>query len=157
MHPELDETIEEILRDLLELARRSLSVDVAFVGRFADGRRELLTVSAGDPAVAASLEGIDAPLDETYCARIVDRSLPEVTPDTSLVPELVALAVTDTLRIGSYIGVPVGDGHGGIFGTVCAYSHGPLEEVSPEDLASLEAVGRLLEHWLGAWNRPRGA
>jgi EAL domain-containing protein (putative c-di-GMP-specific phosphodiesterase class I) len=129
--------------DVLELARTTLDMDVAFVGRLAGGRRTYRNVSAEAEADAALLGTSDA-AEDTYCARIADGRLAPVVPDTSAEPLVRELAVTRTAGIGAHIGVPIRLSSGELYGTLCCFSHAANAELSPRDGRVLRLLAGLI-------------
>lgn len=134
---------------LLELARRHLGLDVAFLGRFDDDRRTIQAAVAEDVTRAARLGGLSAPRSATYCELIAAGSLRAVTRDTRDDERLTALDVTEQLGIGSYVGVPlVVDG--GVWGTVCAFGHEPAPHLPDDAAGALRFVADVIGERLSA-------
>jgi EAL domain-containing protein (putative c-di-GMP-specific phosphodiesterase class I) len=129
---------ENLIEDLLRAARHHLAMDVAFVSEFAGGQRVFRVVDA-DTETAVVCGGGD-PLEETYCQRIVDGVLPGVIPDTSLEPEARALAVTEALGIGAYVGVPLNFSDGRTYGTLCCFGHEAAPSLDESDRRYLAVV-----------------
>lgn len=136
--------IEHEIAALLELARLHLDMDVVFLGRFDDTDRTIEVAAAADPATAASLTGTSTPREETYCQLIAAGELDHVTRDTSTVQRLARLDVTRELRIGSYLGVPVVEADGSVWGTVCSYTHEPAPHLIESDAGALRFIADLI-------------
>ena len=117
---EASQTIEA----MLGIIRRHLDMDVAFVGRFVEGRRafEFVDAAAGSCPVE---QGRSDPAEETYCARVVDGRLPPLVRDTAAEPSVADLPVTAELSIGSYVSAPLVRSNGDVLGTLCCFSHQP--------------------------------
>lgn len=96
-------------------------MQVAFVGRFAGGRRVFEYVDA-DSTFCPISPGQSDPLEETYCARVADGRIPELIPDTAEVPTLRDLEATWQLPVGSHMSVPMRGENGEPFGTLCCFS-----------------------------------
>jgi len=77
---ELDHSIGEVLR----LLRERLHMDVVFVSEFVDGQRVFRRVEQS-PGVNVIAEGEGAPLEESWCQRVVDRRLPQYIADAKRV------------------------------------------------------------------------
>jgi EAL domain-containing protein (putative c-di-GMP-specific phosphodiesterase class I) len=138
-------TIEKILQSV----RTHLSMDVAFVAQFAEGRRIFRQISAG-PRGAPMQVGDSNPLEESYCQRVVDGRLPELIQDASAIPEAAALPVTAALPIGAHLSVPIRLRDGSIYGTFCCFSHAADRTLNPRDLDFMRAFADLTAEELDA-------
>ncbi|MHA6782206.1 putative bifunctional diguanylate cyclase/phosphodiesterase [Pseudonocardia saturnea] len=65
--------------------------------------------------------GVAQPWTETFCQYMLAGITPAIAPDAMAVPEYAAVAERTGLRIGAYAGVPIVDGHGALFGTLCGF------------------------------------
>ena len=101
-----DEADADPLDRALELARRELDMDLAFLGEVADGH-EIIFRTSGDPAVFGLREGMSIPLGETICDRVLDGGLSGVLPDVRADTGLRGLTCG---HVGAYIGVPLSAG-----------------------------------------------
>lgn len=139
---------DPVLSELLDLARRQLGADIAFLGAFTQGVRVIRAISSEHPLPIGP--GAVEDLDVTLCQRIVDGRLPAVIPDTAAEPEAMALAITRAVPIGSYVGVPVILPGGRLYGTLCALSPTPDTALSQRDADALNAIAcsmaRVLAH-----------
>lgn len=62
----------QLVPRLLEAVRANLGMDVGFISRFAEGRREFLHVSSdGRQAVPTPTPGDSDPVEESACIRVV--------------------------------------------------------------------------------------
>jgi EAL domain-containing protein (putative c-di-GMP-specific phosphodiesterase class I) len=137
----------EILQDALRAIRLHLGMDVAFVAEFRDDSRVFRIIdSDGDLPVGP---GDVTALKDTYCQRAVDGRIPLLIADTSLVPEVMALPVTNAMGIGSYLTAPIRLSNGSIYGTLCCVGHKANPALGQRDLDMLnlfgEFVGRHIE------------
>ncbi|MDP3712866.1 MAG: EAL domain-containing protein [Mycobacteriales bacterium] len=139
---------DPVLSELLDLARRQVGADIAFLGAFTQGARVMRAISSEHPLPIGP--GAVEDLDVTLCQRILDGRLPPVIPDTAAEPEAMALAITRALPIGSYVGVPVVLPGGRLYGTLCALSPMPDASLSQRDADALTAIAqsmaRVLTH-----------
>lgn len=138
------------ITDFLERIRRAFDMDVVYVSQFMNGQRVIRSVAA-DPNDAFSVPvGASDPLEESYCHRVVEGRLQPVIPDTSSVPQAMAMKATHSHRVGSHLAAAVTSKEGRVFGTVCAFSHAPKPELNERgELAALESVAAMLAQALG--------
>ncbi len=117
--------VEREVAELLELARVHVGLDVAFLGRFDGPERTIAVVAAGHPATITRLTGVRTPRPGTHCDLVARGEVPAVVPDVRRVPRLAGLADADRLGVGSFVGVPVVEPDGTVWGTICAYATAP--------------------------------
>lgn len=128
---------------LLSQARNQLGVDLLCVGEFTEGD-EALRLLSGDAASFGLDRGACLPLDETYCARMVDGRIGHVVPDARKDPETAGLDVTHQAGIGSYVGVPIHFSDGHLFGALCGLSHEPDPDLSERDVSLMRFLAGLV-------------
>lgn len=136
-----------LLDEVLSVARRHLRMEVAFVGRVADGRRVFEfadTVNGFTPFAV----GDSDPLEESYCGRVLSGRTPALVRDARREPSVADLAATTQLPVGTHLSVPVCTA-AGVYGTLCCFSRHVVDDVSPSDLDLLrmlaDIVGKHLE------------
>jgi diguanylate cyclase (GGDEF)-like protein len=123
---------------LLQLARRQLGMEVAFLGAFeGDNRRIRNAASIIELPIGP---GYLEPRESTFCQLIVDRAVPEVIPDVAANSLARELEITTVLGIGSYIGVPVHRRNGTLYGTLCAFSRRAELTLRQRDTEVLKAI-----------------
>ncbi|MEX2658972.1 MAG: hypothetical protein WD232_04695, partial [Acidimicrobiales bacterium] len=66
---------EDVLHSILRAAREHFALDVAFISQFRDGRRFFVSVEASITDIQI---GASDPLEDSYCARVVDGRLPQL-------------------------------------------------------------------------------
>ncbi|MGY8818775.1 MAG: sensor domain-containing phosphodiesterase [Pseudomonadales bacterium] len=141
-------TVGDMLCEALRSVRSHLGMDVAFVAEMVQGFRVFRHVSGRSDPPPICVGGSD-PLSDSYCQRVVDGRLPQLIPDTSKLPEAVALPITEILSIGAYISVPIRFSDGRLYGTFCCFSSKPDGTLNERDLDTLRLfahfAGRLLE------------
>ncbi|HBS77654.1 MAG: diguanylate phosphodiesterase [Pseudomonas sp.] len=141
-------SVGDMLCEALRSVRSHLGMDVAFVAEMVQGLRVFRHVCGRDDSPPICVGGSD-PLSDSYCQRVVDGRLPQLIPDTSKLPEAVALPITAILGIGSYISVPIRFSDGRLYGTFCCFSSKPDGTLNERDLDTLrlfaDFAGRLLE------------
>jgi len=133
--------------DLLRLITAQLGTEVAFVNTFdGENRRFRNLVSTIDLPIAV---GDVTPRAGTYCQLIADEALETVVPDALVHPLVKDLPITQTLGIGSYLGVPLHRASGELYGTLCSFSQTSdpgLRERDSEVLTAIAApMMRLIE------------
>lgn len=131
------ETIDNSLRS----ARELLGMEIAWVAEFREGK-QIFRALDGDQESFGFSEGLEVPLDGSYCQRVVLGRIPNLVPDASAEPELRDLEATSSARIGSYIGVPIQLVDGTVYGTLCAASHRPNGDLSEQDVDFLRGISR---------------
>lgn len=135
--PELDARITHVLRGL----RHQLHMDVVFVSEFQDGERVFRFVD-GQSEIGVHV-GDSAPLEQSYCQRIVEGRAPELMTNASAVAAQYQLPATP-IPIGAHLSAPVVLSDGRIFGTVCCFSAQPNPGLQGEDLSRLKGCARLV-------------
>lgn len=148
-----DGAIAQSARTVLHAAREHLGMDVAFISEFHDdGSRIIRYVDNRDPRHAPLTPGSRLPLHEGYCQRVVEGSLPELIPDTSLLPAALDIPATRHLPIGAHLSVPIRLADGRIYGTFCCFSFIADRSLNARDLGMMHAladlVGRQLDREL---------
>lgn len=127
---------------VLRTVRKHLGMDVAFVSHFREVDRVLEHVDCD--GFAPIHEGQTIPLQDGYCLKIVRGELPQLIPDTSLVPAAMALPETRAIPIGSHLSVPIELSSGEMYGTLCCFSREANLTLGERDLQMLRALGEVL-------------
>jgi GAF domain-containing protein len=135
---ELDHSIGEVLR----LLRERLQMDVVFVSEFVDGQRMFRHVEQ-TPGVKAIAVGEGAPLEESWCQRVVDGRLSQYIADAKRDPVAAPLLKGLPFPIGTHISTPLVLSNGEVYGTLCCFSFEPHGQPNPEDLSKLKLTARL--------------
>jgi EAL domain-containing protein (putative c-di-GMP-specific phosphodiesterase class I) len=134
------------VRAIVRAAREHLGMDVAFIGEFREGVRINRFIECiGDPPMADQSETL---LEETYCRRIVAGEMPELMPDVSAVAAAQALAVTRELRIGAYIGVPIYEADGALYGTFSCFRSALEPRLQEQDARVMRLLAAILSRRL---------
>src|SRR5919106_3457605 len=138
-----------VIQRSLATLRKHLGMDVAFLSRFHEGRRWFEYVDASAQFCPVS-PGDSAPLEESYCARVVDGRLPELVRDATTEPAVADLAATHDLPVGAHISVPLRRESGTLLGTLCCFSREPDPTLRERDLQVVRMFAELvtthLEH-----------
>lgn len=125
--------MEKFMSDTLPAVRKLLDMDVAFVAEFQNGRRYFRSVDSR-PDFHPIEVGDSAPLEESYCQRVVDGRLPNLMPDACQNVEALKLAVTKSLPVGGHISVPIRFKNGHVYGTFCCFSRKPSLDLVSKDV-----------------------
>jgi diguanylate cyclase (GGDEF)-like protein/PAS domain S-box-containing protein len=134
--------VGNFLADAVGVMREHLQMDVAFISEFTAGRRELRYVDSatGNPPLQV---GASAPLEESYCIRVVDGRLPELIPDAFELPAALELPATTALPVRAHVSVPIRLQDGSIYGTFCCFSHTPDPSLNQRDLEMMKVFADL--------------
>ena len=136
------------LQRLLALVCEQLAMDIAFASVLdGDGNRTVrLSVHAdGTPGPV----GLTEPLESSWCGRVVTACLlfsHSARGDAGL----QALPSTAEHGIVSFAGVPLHDGDGNVFGTLCALGQAPHATLNPRDHAVLTGLAEVVAPLLRA-------
>lgn len=114
-------------------------MDLAWVSAFREGRQVFEVLSGAERDFGLSV-GDSTPLDDSYCARVLDGRLPSIVPDTHLNDVTAALSVTDEAGIGSYIGVPIPGEDSEPRGMLCCVSRAARSSNGPAEVRFLELL-----------------
>ncbi len=109
---------EQQVADLLQTAKSSLRLSVAFLTRMDGTTQHLEVVESSVPFLFK--EGATQVQATSLCQAINDGRLPAVIPDLRQFPEAMKLPAARLPRIRSYVSVPVVLSDGTIYGTFCA-------------------------------------
>lgn len=146
-HSDVD--LDSSINEVLSLLRERMGMDVVFVSEFIDGRRVFRNVEQA-PGVNLLSVGEGAPLEESWCQRVVDGRLPQFMADAAREPAATALLKELPFPIGTHISTPLVLSNGEVYGTLCCFSFEPSGKAKPEDLTKLKMTARLaaqkLEH-----------
>jgi EAL domain-containing protein (putative c-di-GMP-specific phosphodiesterase class I) len=141
--PILDDVVKPTLDRILSAIRRHLGMDVAFISEFVAGRRYFRHVDAGEPDGPVQVGGSN-PLEESYCARVVDGRLPELMTDACLNAEALTLAATRALPVGAHLSVPLRLRDGSVYGTFCCFSRSPNDTLNARDLGMMRVFADMV-------------
>jgi GAF domain-containing protein len=131
-----------VVASTLELARVETSMDVAVLGEIHDGR-EVVRLLAGDGGSFGLAAGASAPVQETYCQRLLEGRLGNVVSDASSEELVCDLEVTRAARIGAYIGVPLTTLDARLY-ILCCLAHEQRPELSERDVLFLRGLAETI-------------
>jgi PAS domain S-box-containing protein len=130
---------------VLEAARRRLGMEAAFLAEDTGDDLAWRATTADADGFTILVGGVRRRL-ETFCQHVLDRGAAWVVTDAAEDPVASQLDITPVGRFGAYIGVPVRDSDGELFGTLCCISHEPRPELGERDVAVMEALAEVLGH-----------
>ena len=87
---------------------------------------------------------------DTFCSRMVSGDGPRVAPRTADVPAYADLPFARQLPIGAYVGVPLVDGEGQLFGTLCGLNPQPMPAAIVDEQPMVEVFADMLSGLLSA-------
>ena len=135
---------EEACRRLLQVLRRQVGMQVGWTSEFV-GTDQVFRLVDADEGHAAPDVGASTPLNDAYCARVLNGTMPALIPNTHDEPTAVWLDVTLNLSIGSYLGVPLHDVAGVPNGMLCLVSSGPAPHLDDQSLGTARLVAQVLD------------
>jgi EAL domain-containing protein (putative c-di-GMP-specific phosphodiesterase class I) len=135
--------IHRVLREM----RQQLGLEVSFVSEVEGGQRLFRFVGGETESFGLCVDSGD-PLEETYCAQVVETLQPRVVPDAAADEAAWRLPVTELRDIAAYVGVPVVFSDGHLFGTLCCLSHRPQPQLAERDVAFMRVAAALVAEQL---------
>jgi response regulator RpfG family c-di-GMP phosphodiesterase len=138
----LEEDPLTAVEHVLEMVRETLGMDMAYLADTRAGLQDYRVI-AGDGASFGASVGDGPALDGTYCELMLAGRLGPLVRDTRSDPATRGLAMTERAGIGSYVGVPVTLGDG-VYGTLCAVSHDPADELRDRDVAFMRVIAQIV-------------
>jgi len=129
---------EQQIADLLQTARTSLGLSVAFFSRFDGTTQHLEVVESSMPLIFR--DGLTQPQDTSFCQAVLDGDLPPVMPDVTDFPAAMKLRPARVPRIRSYVTAPVKLSDGSVYGTFCAFGLRSDPELSTRDQALMQVL-----------------
>ncbi len=140
------------LRRLLTLVCEQLGMDIAFVSvldHLGNRTVRLSALADGTPGP----DRITEPLAVTWCGRVVTHG-GFLVGDARSDPSLQALPSTSAFDIVSFAGVPLLDGDGTVFGTLCAISRTPHTSLNRRDHENLVGLASVVAPLVRALDAP---
>jgi EAL domain-containing protein (putative c-di-GMP-specific phosphodiesterase class I) len=131
---------EQQVADLLQTARESLGLSLAFMTRMDGTTQHLEVVDSAIPWVFR--DGATRPQETSFCQAIMDGRLPQVMPDVRDFPAAMKLPSARMPRIRSFVSVPMVLSDGTVYGTFCAAGFAADKQLSKRDKALMEVLAR---------------
>ncbi|MGY1617905.1 EAL domain-containing protein [Geodermatophilus sp. SYSU D00691] len=129
---------ERQIAELLQTAKKSLRLSVAFLSRLDGTTQHLEVVESSIPVLFQ--EKVTQVQETSLCQAILDGKLPPVIPDLTAFPAAMALPAARMPRIRSYVSVPVRLSDGSLYGTFCAAGLTSDKELTKRDKALMDVL-----------------
>jgi EAL domain-containing protein (putative c-di-GMP-specific phosphodiesterase class I) len=129
---------EQQIAELLQTARRSLRLSVAFLSRMDGTTQHLEVVDSAIPMLFH--DGIQQKQESTFCQLVLDGRLPAVMPDMRKSPLAMSLPTARIPRIRSYVTTPVVLSDGSLYGTLCAFGFTSDPELTTRDKSLMDVL-----------------
>ncbi|MGU3436565.1 sensor domain-containing diguanylate cyclase [Actinomycetes bacterium M1A6_2h] len=122
--------------------QQSIPMSMWSVTRF-DGQNQVFLRTSDGNALGIG-DGQARPWETTMCKLMVDGDIPSVVPDTALEPAIAGSGDPDWTPLRTYVGVPIHQPDGTVFGTVCGYDTRPHSSELYDRVPLLELLSSLL-------------
>ena len=134
-------------REVLSFLHQRIGMDLWMVSRADDADWVVLTAEDHGYGVK---QGDVFRWADTFCSRMVRGDGPRIAPSAVDVPAYAELPFTRQLPIGAYVGVPLVDGEGRLFGTLCGLNPKPMPAAIVEEQPMVEVLADMLSGLLSA-------
>ena len=134
-------------REVLSFLHQRIGMDLWMVSR-ADNE-DWVVLTAEDHGYGVK-EGDVFRWADTFCSRMVRGEGPRVAPRAIDVPAYASLPFTRQLPIGAYVGVPLVDAEGQLFGTLCGLNPQPMPAAIVDEQPMVEVLADMLSGLLSA-------
>jgi hypothetical protein len=131
------------IESAVDAVRSFLDMPLAYATRM-DPDVQVLETLAGDGSAVGFYEGLQIPVDETYCKRVLAGRLPNVIPDVQADDRAASLPISQRLGTGSFVSVPLTFSDGRVYGTLCAGSFEARPDLGYRDLQFLHVFARVI-------------
>jgi EAL domain-containing protein (putative c-di-GMP-specific phosphodiesterase class I) len=129
---------EQQIAELLQTAKKSLRLSVAFLSRLDGTTQHLEVVESSVPFLFQ--EGYQQQQEVTLCQAVLDKKLPQVIPNLKDFPEAMKLPAARMPRLRSYVSVPVTLSDGSLYGTFCAAGLTSDKDLTTRDKALMDVL-----------------
>ena len=134
-------------REVLTFLHQRIGMDLWMVSR-ADNE-DWVVLAAEDHGYGIQ-EGDVFRWADTFCSRMVRGEGPRIAPSTADFPAYATLPLTSQLPIGAYVGVPLVDNKGELFGTLCGINPQPMPAGIVDEQPMVEVFADMLSGLLSA-------
>ena len=129
------------IRRLLDSARRSLAMDVAFITEVDETSQRFAHLS-GDSAAFGWHTDLTLPASYGVCRYMLSGDLPPLVRDAQHHPFASRLRAVRDADIGAYLGVPLVLPGGRVYGALCAADRRSRDDLADADVAYLRFLSR---------------
>ena len=81
---------------------------------------------------------------DSFCSQMVRGLGPCIAPKSGLIPAYASAPIGEQVDIGAYVGVPLSDADGSLFGTLCAIDPNEQPDSLQAELPLIELLGKML-------------
>ena len=134
-------------REVLSFLHQRIGMDLWMVTRTDD--EDSVVLAAEDHGYGVR-EGDVFRWADTFCSRMVRGDGPRIAPRAADVPAYAELPISQQLPIGAYVGVPLVDGEGQLFGTLCGLNPRPMPASLVDEQPMVEVFAGMLSGLLSA-------
>lgn len=134
------------VRRLLRSIGDQLGMDVAYIAELSDA--QVFHFVEGEGASFGFTVGGTAPVEQTYCLRMVNGEIPSLICDAVNDPLVKDMRATAKAGIGAYLGVPIVLPDGSTYGSLCAMSHSARPDLDEQRVQSLRLYAGLVGQYL---------
>ncbi|GGF95481.1 hypothetical protein GCM10007304_06690 [Rhodococcoides trifolii] len=127
---------------VVSFLQQSIPMSMWSVTRFDGENQVFLKTSEGNTLNIH--DGQARPWEQTMCKLMIDGDIPSVVPDTALEPTIARSDDPDWKPLRTYVGIPILQPDGAIFGTVCGYDTQPHSSDLYDRVPLLELLSSLL-------------
>src|SRR3954447_26110333 len=133
----------ETIESALDAAREGLEMEIAYLAEFTDDEQifHSLTGQADSFGIA---QGEVIPLEDSFCQRMCDGTVPNVVKDVQHDEHLGGLALAQRGDVGTYVGVPLRFSDGRLYGTFCCLSHAPDADIGDREVRFMRVLAKIV-------------
>lgn len=146
LHKPFD-SFKEASQEVLEFLHKRFGFDLWMVTR-TEGD-DWIVLSAEDHGYGVGAGDVFRWTD-SFCCKMVEGLGPCIAPKSDEIEVYRNAPIGSQVDIGAYVGVPLRDGDGNLFGTLCAIDPSPQPEEISSELPMMELIGRLLSSLLSS-------
>jgi EAL domain-containing protein (putative c-di-GMP-specific phosphodiesterase class I) len=136
-----------VLVELLDVLRRRLHMDLAWLGRL-EGDLLVLQVVSGDTAAFGLDQGASVRRAGSLYAKVLSGEIPSLLPDLRADPRTSHVPVVGELDIGSYAATPVTDSEGRVYGMLGCLGRQPCPSLHQSDGGFLRLLASFLTEFV---------
>jgi GAF domain-containing protein len=130
----------DVVEQALLAARERLHMDAAYVTTM-DSRQQTIEALVGETNAPVAA-GVVIPIEQTYCARMLNDEIPNIVANTRSQPAIRDLRANR--YIGAYVGVPVRLSDGRVHGSLCCVSNEPCEGLGEAELRFMRVLAGIV-------------